>query len=68
MKNKVYILLIMIILLGPAGRAFADAIVSRPSREEKLKAAFIYNFIRFVDRTDEEKIEEGFDKWIHRAS
>jgi hypothetical protein len=46
------------LLFGPAAGAFADTIDSRPTREEKLKAAFIYNFIKFVDWADEEKTEE----------
>jgi len=58
MKNKVYILLIMIMLLGPTAGAFADTTDSEPTREEKLKAAYVYNFIKFVDMADEEKTEE----------
>lgn len=48
----------MILLFGPAAGAFADTTGSEPTREEKLKAAFVYNFIKFVDWTDEEKTEE----------
>ena len=48
----------MIVLLGLTAGVFADAIDSRPTREEKLKAAFIYNFIKFVDRADKEKTEK----------
>ncbi len=47
MKYKVYILLIIILLAGSlTGAAEKD---HGPTRNEKLKAAFVYNFIKFVD-------------------
>jgi hypothetical protein len=58
MKTKVYILLIIMLLFGPAAGAFADSTGSEPGRGEKLKAAFVYNFIKFIDWADEEKTEE----------
>jgi hypothetical protein len=48
----------MILLFGPTAGAFAGTTDSEPTREEKLKAAYVYNFIKFVERTDEEKTEE----------
>ena len=58
MKTKVYILLIIMLLFGPAAGAFAAAADSEPTREEKLKAAYVYNFIKFIDRTDVEETKE----------
>jgi hypothetical protein len=48
----------MILLFGPTAGAFAGTTDSESTREEKLKAAFVYNFIKFVDRTDEENTDE----------
>jgi ribosomal protein L14E/L6E/L27E len=48
MKNKVYILLVLILLaaLFATPSVAAD---SEPSQERQVKAAFVYNFINFVD-------------------
>ena len=47
MKNKVYILVVIIVLavLVPSTVLAGD---SGPNREHKIKAAFLYNFINFV--------------------
>lgn len=48
----------MMLLFGPAVVAFAATTGSESTREEKLKAAYIYNFIKFIDRAGEEETEE----------
>ena len=45
MKNKVYILLLLLVLVGTKQMPCA---YGADSKEYKLKAAFIYNFIKFV--------------------
>jgi hypothetical protein len=47
MKNKIYILLIFILLAGSLTEAAEKDL--GPTRNEKLKAAFIYNFLKFVE-------------------
>lgn len=49
MKNKIYILLILIllaVLFAASGAVRAEAV---REREYKIKAAFVYNFIKFID-------------------
>ena len=46
MKNKVYILLLVLIL---SGIALSPCAYGAASKERQVKAAFIYNFIKFID-------------------
>lgn len=53
MKNKRYNLLVLILILifvSAAGNAHAD---SAREREYQVKAAFVYNFIKFIDWPEE---------------
>ncbi len=50
MKIKIYIFVFLFLALFTAPKAQAD---SASSREYQVKAAFLYNFIMFVDWTDE---------------
>ncbi len=52
MKNKVYIIVILI-LLAVLFAAPAMAADSKQNREQQIKAAFLYNFISFVDWPEE---------------
>lgn len=49
MKNKVGILIVVVLLVALAGHAVGAGDDSTPTREYQIKAAFIYNFIKFVD-------------------
>ena len=60
-KNKVYILAIFILLvvlfIAPVvPRAWAD---STKSKEQQIKAAFLYNFIKFVDWPEEKMADSN---------
>lgn len=59
MKNKVYILVILI-LFAALFATPAMAADSKLNREQQIKAAFIYNFIKFVD-WPKEKIADSND-------
>ena len=53
MINKVYILvflILMLVLALPAAQAQTDP---ESTREYQIKAAFIYNFMKFIDWSDE---------------
>jgi hypothetical protein len=45
MKNKIYILLLLLVLIGTTQMPCA---YGADSKEYKLKAAFIYNFVKFI--------------------
>jgi len=49
MKNKLGILIVVVLLVALAGHAAWAGDDSAPSKEYQVKAAFIYNFIKFVD-------------------
>jgi len=49
MKNKINILMILVFLGSLAGHVIGAGDDSAPLREYRIKAAFIYNFIKFVD-------------------
>lgn len=61
MKNKVYILLILI-LLAALFAAPAMATDSQQDREYQVKAAFIYNFIKFIEWPKEPSAEKPKQK------
>ena len=53
MKNKIYILLILMLLTVLFAAPTAVRAESAREREYKIKAAFVYNFIKFVDWPEE---------------
>ena len=53
MKNKIYILLILMLLTVLFAAPPAVRAESAREREYKIKAAFVYNFIKFVDWPEE---------------
>lgn len=58
MKNKVYILVIFM-LLAEVVTSSAMAIDTDKVRERKIKAAFLYNFINFVQWPEEVSVDDG---------
>ena len=53
MRNKVNILIVTVLLAALAGHAAGAGDDSTPTREYQIKAAFIYNFMKFVNRPEE---------------
>ncbi|RKY12525.1 MAG: hypothetical protein DRP65_01040 [Planctomycetota bacterium] len=49
MKNKINTLMILVFLGALAGHAIGGGDDSAPTREYQVKAAFIYNFIKFIE-------------------
>lgn len=58
MKNKVYILVILI-LFAALFATPAMAADSKLNREQQIKAAFIYNFIKFIDWPEEKMADSN---------
>jgi hypothetical protein len=61
MKNKVYILLLILILSGMTAVPCAHA---AESKEYQVKAAFVYNFIKFVTWPEETDKKTESDKQV----
>jgi hypothetical protein len=60
MKNKINILMVVVLVAGLVGHAAGAGEDSAHTREYKIKAAFIYNFIKFVQWPEE--ANEGSEK------
>jgi len=58
MKNKVYILVILI-LLAVLFATPAMAAGSEQNRKQQIKAAFLYNFIKFIDWPEEKMADSN---------
>jgi len=57
--KKVYILIILFILLPAVSLLAQNQNDSSQNREYKIKAAFLYNFVKFVDWPEEKKVADG---------
>ena len=59
MKKVLYILIILFILLPAVSLLAQNQDDSSQNREYKIKAAFLYNFIKFVDWPKEKAVEDN---------
>jgi hypothetical protein len=59
MKKKIYFTIVLVMVLGVAHIMFGATAESETSREYQIKAAFLFNFFKFVDWPEEKTADSN---------